>query len=176
MRSVITIRPATISDSAALARIHVDTWRTTYGGIVPAEHLVNLNYERSQVRWEEHFRTLPRQQAFVAEVSPGQVVGLTSCGPIREPVGEIDGELYGLYILKEFQGLGIGRSLVLRVVQFLLEKGFHSLVIWCLQDNLACGFYEKLGGRLTAEKTIEIGGKPLLDVAFTWPDLAAVGA
>lgn len=172
---MFTIRPATLADSDALARVHVDTWRTTYGGIVPAEHLAKLSYERSQALWEEHFRTQPGQQAFVAEVAPGQVIGLTSCGPIREPVGVIDGELYGLYILKEFQGLGVGRSLVLSVVQHLMEKGLHSLVIWCLKENLSCGFYARLGGQITAEKIIEIGGKPLVDVAFTWPELAVLG-
>jgi GNAT superfamily N-acetyltransferase len=172
---MFSIRPATIADSPALAHVHVDSWRTTYGGIVPVEHLANLSYDRSQARWEEHFRALPDQKAFVAEDSSGRVVGLTSCGPIREPVGLIDGELYGLYILKEFQGIGIGRSLVLSVVQHLLEQGFHSLVIWCLKENPSCGFYAHLGGQITTEKLIEIGGKPLIDVAFTWPNLAALG-
>jgi hypothetical protein len=77
--------------------------------------------------------------------------------------------------LKEFQGLGVGWSLVLRVAQHLLEKGLHSLVIWCLKENPSCGFYARLGGQIATEKIIEIGGKPLVDVAFTWPNLAALG-
>ena len=42
------IRPATLEDAPAIARVHVDTWRTTYAGIVPDEHLAKLSYERSQ--------------------------------------------------------------------------------------------------------------------------------
>jgi ribosomal protein S18 acetylase RimI-like enzyme len=172
---MFTIRPATLEDTPALARVHVDTWRTTYVGIVPDKHLANLSYERSQALWQEHFHTQPDQQAYVVEVEPGQVVGLTSCGPIREPLGVIDGELYGLYILKAFQHIGLGKALVCQVVQNLAARGFHSMCLWCLKDNPACSFYERLGGFLTAEKTIEIGGKQLVDVAYAWPDLALVG-
>ena len=40
------IREATLDDVPGIARVHVDTWRTTYPGIVPAEHLAGLSYER----------------------------------------------------------------------------------------------------------------------------------
>jgi GNAT superfamily N-acetyltransferase len=165
------IRNATPEDAQAIARVHVDSWRTTYTGIVPDEHLANLSVERSQARWQEHIITHPEQRAFVVEFPPDQIVGMASCGPIREPVGEMDGELYGLYLLKAFQGKGLGRALVLQVVQHLADQGFQSLALWCLKENPSCGFYLRMGGQPTCEKTIEIGGKQLLEVAFTWPDL-----
>ncbi len=48
------IREATPDDIPGIARVHVDTWRTAYLGIVPAEHLAGLSYERSEARWREH--------------------------------------------------------------------------------------------------------------------------
>ena len=45
------------------------------------------------------------------------------------------------------------------------------MAIWVLKDNPACRFYEKIGGRMMADKTVEIGGKPLLELAYVWPDL-----
>ena len=168
------IRPAILEDAQAIARVHVDTWRTTYAGIVPDEHLAKLSYERSQARWQEHLAEHPEQAAYVAEEPPGRVVGFTSCGTIREPVGDVEGELYGIYILKEFQGRGIGRSLVRQVALHLAEQGFHSMALWALKDNPACGFYERLGGSLAAERTIEIGGKTLPEVAYAWPDLTVL--
>ena len=169
------IRPATLADAPGIARVHVDTWRTTYVGIVPDDHLVKLSYERSQARWLEHLAEHPEQAAFVAVDQGGRVIGFASCGPNREAPGEIDGELYGLYLLKVFQGQGIGKALVLRAVQHLQEQGFHSMIIWCLQENPTCGFYERLGGRLSTEKTIEIGGKTLVDVGYIWPKLILAG-
>lgn len=54
---------------------------------------------------------------------------------------------------------------------YLVCRGYKLIVIWVLKENPACRFYERLGGRLTAEKVIEIGGKQLVDVAYVWPDL-----
>jgi hypothetical protein len=48
------IRPAQMDDAFAMARVHVDTWRTSYVGIVPDEHLAGLSYERCQANWIEH--------------------------------------------------------------------------------------------------------------------------
>src|SRR5512136_2530600 len=100
------IRPAQIEDARAMARVHVDTWRTTYAGIVPDEHLANLSVERSQARWSEHLQDPQGEQAFVALTSTGEIVGIASGGPAREAVENCDGELYVLYVLKAFQGMG----------------------------------------------------------------------
>jgi len=47
------IRPAKIDDVPGIARVQIETWRTTYVGIVPDEHLANLSYERCQKKWSE---------------------------------------------------------------------------------------------------------------------------
>lgn len=142
-------------------------------GIVPDEHLANLSYERSQAKWIEYLSSLPADaHVFVAEAQPGQIVAFASGGPLREPLAGFDGELYVLYVLQPFQGKGYGAGLVTRVAHALAAGGYHSLVIWVLRDNPARGFYERLGGRLIAEKVVEIGGKQLSDVAYAWPDLA----
>jgi GNAT superfamily N-acetyltransferase len=167
------IRPAQIDDALAIARVHVDTWRTTYAGIVPDEHLANLSYERCQAGWVEVLSN-PRSEthAFVAEVQAGQIVAFACGGPLHEALAGFDVELYNLYVVQSFQGFGIGRLLVKQVADDLKSRGYHSLVIWVLQDNPACRFYERLGGHLAAEKVVEIGGRGLVDVAYVWPDLA----
>lgn len=143
-------------------------------GIVPDEHLANLSYERCQASWVECLSD-PQDQthAFVAEAPAGQIVAIASGGPLRDVLPGFDGELYVLYVLKAFQGMGYGRLLVAQVARDLASRGYHSLVIWVLKDNPACRFYERLGGRRIAEKVVEIGGKGLLDVAYAWADLAA---
>jgi len=167
------IRPAKIEDAAAMACVHVDTWRTAYPGIVPEEFLANLSYERCQAGWLEVL-TEPQSQthAFVAENEQGEIVAIVSCGPIREAVAGYDGELYTLYVLKSWQGTGCGKQLVRKVAQDLASRGYHTMLIWVLKDNPACRFYERLGGRLTTEREVEIGGKQLVDVGYVWLDLA----
>jgi GNAT superfamily N-acetyltransferase len=123
----ILIRDAVVEDAAGMAKVHVDTWRTTYGGIVPDDFLANLRYERSQARWVEYLthQSQNRSRSFVAHTETGQIVGITTGGVIREAVGDFDGELYGLYLLKEYQGYGTGRRLVQHVAQYLRSQGFH---------------------------------------------------
>ena len=166
------IRPAQIEDARAMARVHVDTWRSAYAGIVPDEHLANLSDEHSEARWNEYLTNHPDVSAFVAEDPSGQIVAITSCGPVQEALHDFDGEIYVLYVLQPFQGRGYGKLLVTQAARDLARRGFHSMVIWVLKENPARQFYERLGGQLSAEKVVEIGGKQLVDVAYTWPDLA----
>ena len=39
MADGVIIRPDDVSDAVAIARVHVDSWRTTYAGIVPDDYL-----------------------------------------------------------------------------------------------------------------------------------------
>src|SRR5918998_4172552 len=45
------VREARPADAAGIARVHVDTWRTTYRGIVPDDHLDALSYEARERFW-----------------------------------------------------------------------------------------------------------------------------
>ncbi len=169
---MLHIRPARIEDAPAMAQVHVDTWRTSYSGLVPEAHLAGLSVERSAARWSDYLAHPPAKGlALVAETPTHQIVALTSAGPLRELLEDFDAEIYVLYILKAYQCQGLGRQLVTHCARELASRDFHSLVIWVLKDNPACGFYERLGGQRSAEKVVEIGGKPLLDVAYVWPDL-----
>jgi len=160
---------AQVEDAPAVARVHVDTWHTTYTGIVPQEFLDNLSYQRSQANWETQLKDpLDGMHLFLAEDQPGQVIGFACGGPLRQALADYDGELYAIYILESFQRKGCGRLLVNTVACDLARRGFHSLVIWVLKDNPACRFYVALGGKFLAEKMITIGGKQLPEVAYGW--------
>jgi len=40
------VRCATLDDASYLAKIHVDSWRAAYRGLVPDTHLKSLDYDR----------------------------------------------------------------------------------------------------------------------------------
>lgn len=171
------VREATHKDVPTIAKVHVDTWRTTYRGIVPNEHLVNLSYERRANGWYQILNYAPEDGNFtyVAEEDSGEIVGFVNGGIERTGDPVYKGELMAIYILQEHQGKGIGRSLARMVVERLHLLNINSMLVWVLADNPACHFYAALGGKPVYEKELEIGGKPLTEVAYGWIDIRSLG-
>jgi GNAT superfamily N-acetyltransferase len=100
------------------------------------------------------------------EVAP-LVAGFCAAGPDRNADPEYAGELYAIYVLQPFQGQGLGRALVQAAVDWLRQNGYQSMLIWVLRDNHpARRFYAALGGIAVRERSIEIGGARLPEVAY----------
>jgi ribosomal protein S18 acetylase RimI-like enzyme len=166
------VREATHRDVAAIARVHVDSWRTTYRGIIPEEFLANLSYENRENSWHNILDNAPKDRSFtyVAEDASGQIIGFANGGVERTGDPVYRGELCAIYLLKRDQQKGIGRELVRTVAQKLGQMGIHSMLIWVLVDNPACRFYKRLGGQKVYEKEIKIGGAKLIEIAYGWTD------
>jgi hypothetical protein len=47
------IRDALQTDAAGIARVHVNSWRSTYRGIVPDQFLDSLSLERREQYWHD---------------------------------------------------------------------------------------------------------------------------
>ena len=168
------IRAANPADAGSIARVHVESWRTTYDGIVDAEFLAGLSYSDRESSWTRILTSdQPDTHTSVAEISASDIVGFAHAGPEREGNETYRGELYAIYLLEEHQGRGLGRRLVSAVAQGLLDCGFSSMRLWVLEDNhSARHFYELLGGQPVARKTITIGGRALVEVSYAWQDIS----
>jgi GNAT superfamily N-acetyltransferase len=154
--------------------VHVDTWRSTYQGIVPQAFLDSLDLDARAKQWEEW---LSREDVhvFVAE-DAGAICGFISGGILHDGAHvaalNYDSEIYTLYVLAAAQGRGAGRELMRGLAHCLLQDGLSRPVVWALEKNPWCGFYERLGGRRVAQKMIDIGGVQLSDVAYGWDEIA----
>lgn len=168
----MTIREAIAEDAAAIAHVHLASWKTTYPGIIPQAYIDGLRVEDGIARWQERLDG-HGPLTLVAEDASG-IFGFASGGPTIHPVEGFDAELGAIYLLASHQGRGAGRALVEGTAERLEQQGFVSLVVWALRDNAACRFYERLGGVRVAEQTIEIGGVALPEVAFGWPDIRSL--
>lgn len=163
------IRAAVVEDAPAMARVHVESWRTTYSGIVPDAYLASLSVDARIELWREHLAA-GNSPIFVAEASSG-VFGFASGGPLRAALSGYHGELYAIYLLREHQRQGAGRCLVRALAESLRGAGFASMAVWVLERNPAVSFYKALGGVQIARQPIEIGGAALDELAFGWPSL-----
>jgi GNAT superfamily N-acetyltransferase len=168
-----TIRHALPEDAPALARVRVDTWRSTYAGIVPDDYLAGMDYGQEEANSARFLRNpFPGTFVLVAEPQPGLVAGFALGGPPQKPFPGYDCELHALYVLKEHQGRGLGTLLMEHVTRELTGRGLGAMFVWVLRDSPACRFYESLGGRRIRKATVEVGSASLQEVAYGWPDLS----
>ncbi|HKC19862.1 MAG TPA: GNAT family N-acetyltransferase [Candidatus Dormibacteraeota bacterium] len=170
---ISVVRPAEIGDAAAIARVHVETWRTAYRGLLPDDFLASLDQAGYEKRWA---RTLKdgAGRVYVAE-DGGRVVGFASGGPERAGEDGFAGELYAIYVLAEAQGHGHGRRLVRGVAQGLRDVKLADMIVWVLRDNRAARhFYERLGGTYVRTQPITIGSALLEEVSYGWKSLDAI--
>ncbi len=167
------IREAEIADAAAIAKVHVDSWRTTYTGIIPPDYLAALSYEQREQIWHGTLSApLGLEFVYLAEDTARNVIGFASGGPERSGRKDYKGELFAVYLSDQYQRQGIGSHLVSCVARRLMQRGIQSMLVWVLADNPSRGFYEALGGNLSTQQAIIIGGATLTEVAYGWPDIA----
>lgn len=168
-----SIRPAVVEDAHAIARVHVESSRTTYKGIFPETLLDRLSVSDRTRLWNETLAKPPtRFVTLVAFDEAGEVVGFVCGGAERTGQLGCDGELQAMYLLEDVQRQGLGTLLIRRFVRELRSVGFNSLAVWVLARNPSRRFYEALGGRVITEKQIERGGESYVEVAYGWGDLS----
>jgi ribosomal protein S18 acetylase RimI-like enzyme len=171
----MNVRRATRDDIPAISRIHVDTWRTTYAGIMPAQYLAKLSYEERERRWATIFDESAADESkfvLVAEDN-GDIVGFANGGPARE--SELaDSEIYAIYVSDLHQRRGFGRALIHRLATNLKDAGFTSVIVRVLAHNPACKFYEALGGKHVSSEEIVFGGVALEEVIYHWSSLSTL--
>lgn len=167
---MVTVREAKLEDIKDIAKVHVDSWRTTYHEIIPIDYLNSLNYKEFEDKWKS--RSL--KGVFVAQDEMDSVFGFASFGPIRSEQEGYDGELYAIYLLEERQRQGAGRALLAKGAEFLLQHGFSSMFVWVIEQNPSIIFYQAYSPERVAEDNFEIAGVRLKEVGLGWPDLSAL--
>ncbi len=163
--SDVAIRPATISDAASIARVHIASWRSAYAGIVPDEYLATMDAEQREFTWR---RELGRESATVwIAIEAGRTRGFASMGPSRDEDAEPgDLEIYTMYLEPEAWGKGLARELMRTMLANVPPN--TAVTLWVLADSgRAQHFYRRHGFALDGvERLDEIGGSMLKSVRY----------
>lgn len=164
------VRAARAEDAAAIARVHVDSWRTTYRGTLADELLDSLSYSEREKQWRAAAGRSDRY-LYVAEAEGAGVVGFAAAGPERLGDPTFKGELYALYILQEYQSKGAGRLLMGAAARHLRDAGYPSMLVWVLATNPARRFYEAMGGQEVRVQSLMLGDYTYDEVSYGWSDV-----
>lgn len=169
----ITIREASLADAAGIAFVHVESWRTTYPGIMPQEHLDTLSVAERTELWQGILQNSAGGSCtFVAQAENGVIVGFVHGGKERSGDPDYAAEIQTLYLLKSQQGSGQGRRLMAAAAQRLRGNGFRTLMLWTHVRNPARGFYEALGGAGVRTTQRVIKGVTYDDIGYGWDEAA----
>ena len=139
------IRLATKNDLDELVELKRKVWNETYRGIYSDEMIDNFDYQK---HYEKFLNIFNNQdvEIYVVEAN-NKLVGYMECGIPLRPYKDYQQEIGLLYLLKEYQGKGIGRELFNFGFNKIKEHGCNEFFISCNKYNTkAQGFYEKMGG------------------------------
>ena len=163
----LAIRDATSSDIPALARLHVTTWNATYG-----VGQGGPTYELRERQWREAFSSVDGSWfCLVIERSNGELIGFAKGKRYASSdLPEFAGELNKIYLLEEYQRVGLGSRLMGHVVRRFLDEGIRSMVLFGDPGNPSCACWDALGG----ERLYSPRGD--FDGAYGWRNLHDLAA
>lgn len=168
----VQIRKATKDDASGIAKVHVRSWQETYQGMLSQDYLDSLKMEDREPLWEKSLsESADTSPVLVAVNSEEEIVGFASFGKERSGNFKADGELYAIYILKEYQRGKLGLRLLKAGLNDLLKQDYNSMLVWVLADNESRKFYESLHPQKAGEEVVKIAGKEYIEVAYIWKDL-----
>lgn len=143
----IVVRHARLEDATSIARIHVETSRAAYRGLVPDEVLDTLSVKRREELWRHTLATDAPRLVFVAQDDHALAGFCAALAPARgTEASERIAEIGAIYVSPRRWRTGVGRALIKAALAELRAEGWLSVQLWVLAGNEAAKqFYERLG-------------------------------
>ncbi|ALH94290.1 GNAT family N-acetyltransferase [Acinetobacter equi] len=157
------LRIATTLDARLIAKLHVKSWHETYTRIINQTILDSLSVDEKEQLWKIILDD-PNQLILVYE-KDNEIIGFADF--YMKPNCQ-NGELKAIYILKAYQGKGVGQLFIQQGFKYLKQKGYQSITLEVLNKNLSRFFYEKLGAKCIGEVSAEDMGEGLKDLIYEW--------
>lgn len=136
---------------------------------MPGRFIKELEAGKSKDQWEKAINN-PYISNCLLWVND-EAAGFITTGPVRSSE-TADCEFQRMYLLKKFQGLGLGRIMMHKAAKTELSKGSKSMVVRVLAENTAFKLYEKYGAEFLRQYTITLGSKEVLEYVYRWEDIS----
>ena len=141
-----TVRSALASDAEGIARVHVDSWRETYSGVLEDRLFSEEAYARRLRFWSRYLSMQPRPGRAAVALRDGAVIGFANSGDAVGPDAEHGIRparplhLFSIYLLETGYGTGAGQALLDAVLND------EPAQLWVLRGNSrAISFYQRNG-------------------------------
>lgn len=175
IRAAVSLRPATPSDTEAIARLHAESWRVAYRGMFSDAYLDGDVFADRLATWTERLAHPAANQYVVVDEDADSLTGFACAYGDDDPAwGTL---LDNIHVRPGIKRRGGGTRLLAEVARWALTTHPASgLYLWVLADNVpAQRFYERWGARNAETKRFDPpGGGSVESFRYVWSDLAAL--
>ncbi|MFS8159412.1 MAG: N-acetyltransferase family protein [Candidatus Roizmanbacteria bacterium] len=153
----ISVGPAQLKDAPGIAKVHVETWQSAYKGLMPDDYLASLSIEQKTERWKGILSKPEDNADTLVAQADGKIVGFCSVSHCRdEDMSSEIGELWSIYVDKDFSGQGVGSILLDKGLDILREQGYKKATLWVLTTNTkTIKWYESKGWKPEGKTKME---------------------
>jgi GNAT superfamily N-acetyltransferase len=121
----MVIRGADRQDLAAIAKLHSESWRTAYRGILTDDYLDGRVHQERLATWQERFSSQADERMFVIVAEEdNHLAGFASA--FRDEHLVFGPLLDNLHVAPRVTGRGIRRHLLSEIARCLATSGFRT--------------------------------------------------
>jgi len=169
------VRKAKPDDAYSIAFVNAHTWYTTYKWLVP-EKILETRIATIDERAEKtrNFIESGKEYLIVENTETNEIVWMLYYWASRNGDYPNSGEINAIYVLQEYQGIGIGKKLFLAWINELRKLWYNDMIINVLKWNNAINFYKKYGGKIVWERSDQFGKIMLQENIMFFDDLTSI--
>lgn len=161
---------ATKDDLQEISRLHTVSWQEFYRGILSDDYLDNQITEERLRIWKSRFvKPNPKQIIIKGEID-NKICGF-ACHYLHYD-NQYGHYLDNLHVLSEYQGHGIGKTLISLSARHCLQFDRSPYYLWVFSANKkAKAFYESIGGLPIKEELFDApDGNKVNAILIQWSD------
>lgn len=170
--NLITFRNASEMDAENIAKLHAESWRLNYRGLLDDQFLDDEVIENRKQVWSERMNSPDLNQRVILAKVQDELIGF-GCLFLNDDK-QYGALLDNLHVTESYSGKGIGSGIIKRLASEIKSSGGRNdMYLWVLKGNdSAIRLYEKLGAQ-QKELAIEteFGNNPVAKYRYYWPNV-----
>jgi len=171
--SQISLIAASSHDVDSIARLHAQSWRNAYRGMLADEYLDRYAVADRLEFWTARFATIPADRRLVLQaIVDGKLLGFV-CVLLDADV-QWGARLDNLHVSPESKGTGIGYALFQAAREWIASVSpGTAMYLWCVERNLTGRrFYDRQGGKVVETATRPVAQELAVpELRYWWPPL-----
>ena len=170
-----SVRKAVVGDAYGIAYVNAYTRYTTYKWLMP-EKLLQTRIDSIDEKTEKVREGILEGKKYIVveNLDTNEIVWMSIFWNSRNEDYPNSGEIYAIYILKEYQKIWLGKKLFFGWINELINLWYDDMIISVLDWNPTIDFYKKYGGIVVWERYDQFGKALLKENILFFDDIKSI--